>query len=130
MPSLKNIKSANTFKLPPILNGLVNSIILAIALSIILGIAFFFTPMRETMLPALSAVIIVVSVFWGGRITAKNVGSKGLILGATVGLAFFVLTSIVTISDGTTITFSAVAKQLGLCLVAGALGGIFGVSEK
>ena len=129
MPSFKNTKRSN-INLTPILAGLLNSIILAIALSIILGIAFFFTPMRETMLPALSAVIIVVSVFWGGRITAKSVGSKGLILGAIVGLAFFVLTGIVTISDGTTITFSAVAKQLGLCVVAGALGGIFGVSER
>ena len=130
MPSLKNIKGANVFKLPPILNGLLNSIVLAIILSIILGVAFFYTPMRETLLPALSAVIIVISVFWGGRITAKSVGSKGLILGACVGLAFFILTGIVTISDGTVITFSAFAKQLGLCLVAGALGGIFGVSEK
>ncbi|MBS3969103.1 MAG: TIGR04086 family membrane protein [Clostridia bacterium] len=130
MPSLRNIPGPNTFKFHPILNGLLNSIILAIALSVILGIIFFFTPMQETMLSALSAVIIVVSVFWGGRITAKSVGSKGLLLGASVGLTFFVLTGIIAIFDGTTVTFSAIAKQLGLCLVAGALGGIFGVSEK
>ena len=129
MPSFKNIKRSNIFKLPPILTGLLNSIILAITLSIILGITFLFAPVRETMLPALSAVIIVVSVFWGGRITAKKVGSKGLILGATVGLAFFILTGIITISGGTALTFSAITKQFGLCVVAGALGGIFGVSE-
>ncbi|WP_028307246.1 TIGR04086 family membrane protein [Desulfitibacter alkalitolerans] len=130
MPSLRNIPRLTSFKFHPILNGLLNSVILAIALSVILGIIFFFTPMQETMLSALSAVIIVVSVFWGGRITAKSVGSKGLLFGASVGLTFFVLTGIIAIFDGTTITFSAIVKQLGLCLVAGALGGIFGVSEK
>jgi len=113
-----------------ILIGILNSIILAIALSILLGIVFFFTSMRETMLPALAAVIIVVSVFWGGRITAKRIGSKGLILGAGVGLAFFVLTGIVTFFDGASFIFSSIIKQFGLCLVAGALGGIFGVSER
>ncbi|KUO52191.1 MAG: hypothetical protein APF76_03905 [Desulfitibacter sp. BRH_c19] len=130
MPSLKNIPKINTFKFHPILNGLLSSIILAIAFSVILGIIFFFTPMQETMLSALSAVIIVVSVFWGGRVTARSVGAKGLLFGASVGLAFFVLTGIIAIFDGTAITLGAISKQLGLCLVAGALGGIFGVSEK
>ena len=113
-----------------ILTGLLNSIILAITLSVLLGIVFFLTPVRETMLPALSAVIIVISVFWGGRITAKGVGSKGLILGTIVGLAFFVLTGIVTIFDGASLVFFDITKQFGLCLVAGALGGILGVSER
>lgn len=126
---MQSIRRSNIFKFTPILTGLLNSIILAVTFSIILGITFFFAPVRETMLPALSAVIIVISVFWGGRTAAKRVGSRGLILGATVGLAFFILTTIITVSDGTALTFFATAKQFGLCLVAGALGGIFGVSE-
>lgn len=130
MQSLKNILTINTFKFHPVLNGLLSSIILAIGLSLILGIIFFFTPMQETMLSALSAVIIVVSVFWGGRVTARSIGANGLFFGASVGLIFFVLTGIVAIFDGTAITLLAISKQMGLCLVAGALGGIFGVSEK
>lgn len=130
MLSIKNIPRINSLKVHPLVQGLLSTIILAMILSIILGIVFFFSPMQETLLSALSAVIIIVSVFWGGRITAKNIGSRGLIFGATVGLIFFILTGIIAIFDGATITFASISKQLGLCLVAGALGGIFGVSEK
>lgn len=130
MPSIKNIPNLGTIRVHPLIHGLLSTTILAMILSVILGIIFFLTPMQETLLTALSAVIIIVSVFWGGRITAKKVGSKGLLFGAAVGLIFFFLTGIIAVFDGAAITFAAISKQLGLCLIAGALGGIFGVSEK
>lgn len=130
MSSLKSMPKFSSLNFPPIISGLFSCVLLAVVLSIVLGLIFFFTPMRETMFAALASVIVVVSVFWGGRVAARLAGSKGLLLGAGVGLAFFVITGIIGIIGATEILAIEIIKKLALCLIAGALGGLLGVSER
>ena len=130
MPALKNIFKIGSLNLHPVIYGLINSVASALVLSIVLALVFFLTPMKETMLASLSIVIIVVSVFLGGKIASKITKSKGLVIGTGVGLSFFVLIGLISLITGSTFVLVDVIKNLALCIIAGALGGIIGVSAK
>ncbi|MGI6451958.1 MAG: TIGR04086 family membrane protein [Syntrophomonadaceae bacterium] len=110
------------------LHGVARALLLSLVLCIAAALVIYYSNLQETLLVPLSRIILVLSIFWGGCYASRQYGSKGLIRGMTVGLIFFVIMAIASaIVNISSITVGALLYSLGICLAAGALGGIMGI---
>lgn len=88
----------------------------------------YFTGIRETLLSTLGRLILIITVFGAGCSVSRQYGSKGLVRGMTIGLAFFILMLIGTVGVyPELITFKSFLSILAITVTAGGLGGILGI---
>lgn len=111
------------------LTGLLYTLVIALFLSLLIGILFYYTPLSEALLPVLSGLIIALAVFSGSLKAARMTGTRGLLQGLAVGFFFFIVTAVIGWTSAPFIA-SAVGKKLGICLLAGAMGGIAGIASQ
>lgn len=88
----------------------------------------YYTGIKETVLPSLGQLILILTVFGAGCSVSRQYGSKGLVRGITIGLAFFILMLIGTMAlNSELISFKSFLITLGITIAAGGLGGILGI---
>jgi putative membrane protein (TIGR04086 family) len=116
--------------LNPLLYGYLHSLGSSILLTIIVGFIFHFSSLSEAHIKTFSAVIILISVFWGGFKAAYNCDSRGLFYGLGVGLFFLLSTIFITFLVTEPINFKDVFNRFIICMLGGALGGVIGVFLK
>jgi len=115
-------------KLPVELIGVGKGLLITLILCFLMAPLIYFTGIKETIMPTLGNIILAIGVFWCGCSVSRFYGSKGLVRGLIMGLAFFIFLLIVTfICDFSLISIKAFFYTLSLCLVSGALGGILGI---
>ncbi|MGE5391039.1 MAG: TIGR04086 family membrane protein [Deltaproteobacteria bacterium] len=116
-------------KIPGIeVKGLSRGLLVSIILTLATAIIVYYSGIKETTLPLIGNIILLVSVFWAGCYVSRQYGSKGLVRGITMGLIFFVLMLIATyIFNPSLIGFAAFMQSLAVCIISGALGGIVGI---
>ncbi len=124
-----NSNAAAAGKAHLFLLGLVISLICAFFLSIIFGTILYFTNLSETFLPTLSLIGVTLSLFVGSATAAKISGTKGLLLGLSIGFAFILINIILSLLFGNPLVSTIVLKKSIICLLAGGLGGVFGVTQ-
>lgn len=113
----------------PIRRGLLSTLCTAFLLILISALIFHFTPISEAFLPITSLIILSVSAFVGGCVGAREAGIRGLLHGIIIGTVFFLLIAILAlIIAPETLAIIHIIKKLLACVVAGALGGILGIS--
>lgn len=110
---------------PPILDGILMASLLMVTFSIILGLLFYATPLSESWLHPASIIIVILSLFFGGRRTAKKAGKKGLVHGAAIGLIYLLIMFILSITKD--ISWFAFMEKSVYALIASGIGGIIGV---
>ena len=120
--------SWSVIRLSPILVGLLLSLALSLFLSILVGVLLHFTSLSEAALPTAGLLIMLVSVFGGGSLAARLAGSRGLVMGFNVALAYLLLALIFSLFFQAKISFSLLASRAVLAFLAGALGGVFGLA--
>lgn len=109
--------------------GLGRGLLVSLLLALTSATIVYYSGLKETILPVLGNVIIIISVFWAGCYVSRQHGSKGLVRGVTMGVVFFVLMLIATyIFHPSLISFKAFMQSLAICLISGALGGIMGIT--
>lgn len=109
--------------------GLVHALLASLLLSFLVGGLLHFTALPERLLPSLSLIILLLSLFWGGCQAARVAGSRGLVLGLEVGLGYFLLSLAVILAfGGPGLTGLEALRRAAFTLLGGALGGIFGVA--
>lgn len=111
-----------------VLTGLLFTSLTGLGMALILGLVLYFTPLSESMLPLMASIITALAVFLGGLQAARASASRGLIMGVSVSLLFFLL--IIAVGWGSSLSPEAALKKLGLCLLAGAMGGVAGITGK
>lgn len=100
----------------------------SVLLCLVTAALVYFTGIRETLLPTLGKLIIILTVFGAGCSVSRQYGSKGLVRGMTIGLAFFILMLIATIGlRPELISFKSFFSMLAITITAGGLGGILGI---
>lgn len=112
-----------------ILTGLLWSLLTGLLLASVTGLLLYFTPLSEGLLPLLASIILALAVFGGGLQAARLAAARGFAQGIGVGLSFF----LVILALGWTaapLLLAAFAKKLGLCLLAGAMGGVAGMAGR
>ncbi len=97
-------------------------------LCIVLATIFYYTGLRETLLPSLGKIILTIAVFFASAQVSHYHGNKGLVRGVTIGIIFFIIVLILTlIFNKTILSFVAFFYSLAICVIAGGLGGILGI---
>jgi len=110
------------------LKGLGKGILLSLVLCLLVTPLIYFTGIKETVMSTLGNIILAVGIFGCSCYVSKSYGSKGLVRGISMGLVFFILMLIATfIFNSSLIGFKTFIYTLGLCVVAGGLGGILGI---
>lgn len=112
-----------------LLLGLLYALVVASIQAVLLGILFYATPLSEAWLPLLAMVILALAVFIGALQAARLAGSRGLWQGLGVALLFILVLLALSSTYGA-LTFKALVQKLGLSLLAGAMGGIAGVTTR
>jgi len=104
------------------------ALVWSVFLCVVIAIVVYFTGIKETLLPTLGKMIIILTVFGAGCSVSRHYGSKGLVRGMTMGIAFFILMVIATIGfQPELISFKSFLSMLAITLTAGGLGGILGI---
>jgi len=108
--------------------GLGRGLLISLILSLISAITVYYTGIRETVLPMLGNIILMLGVFSVACYVSRQHGSKGLVRGITMGILFFIIMLIATyIFNPSLISLKAFLQTLAICVFAGALGGIVGI---
>lgn len=102
--------------------GVVSAILVMLILSLLMAIIVYFSPIAEDSLHGVAVIINAIAIFIGGYITAHLAGSRGLLLGLTTAALILMLMILFGPGEGGNITLKVV-----YCLLAGMIGGIFGV---
>ncbi|AEF94198.1 hypothetical protein Desca_1339 [Desulfotomaculum nigrificans CO-1-SRB] len=128
-PIKQNTPGPPFFNYTAILRGTLVSLGFSLGLSILAGLAYYFTSISENSIPWVAATILFVSVSLGSGYAAKRARSKGLFNGIGVGVLTFILIWILTglFLPGNILLVGALGK-LALTVIAGGIGGMIGVS--
>lgn len=104
------------------------ALVWSVLLCLVTAAVVYFSGIRETLLPTLGKLIIILTVFGAGCSVSRHYGSKGLVRGMTMGIAFFILMLIATIGlRPELISFKSFLSMLAITVTAGGLGGILGI---
>lgn len=113
----------------PVLTGLGVSLIVSLAAGTLGGLILYFTPLPEYYLGTIALLAAILGVFSGGFTCARRAGARGLWHGAQVGLGYVAIAVILTLTIANyPWQTGAFLSFLAYSLIAGALGGIVGVS--
>lgn len=114
--------------LPVEIKGLGKALACAVVLGLIAALAVYYSGLQETLLNPLGKLALIISIFWGGCYVSKSYGSKGMIRGMSLGVMFFIIMLVATLSFAPAhIGIKSFLYSLLLCVVAGGLGGILGI---
>lgn len=115
-----------SFHLSLVFKGTLIAAGIALLLSIILGLLFTFTPLQESAIAY--NLIVGVSVFVAGVMTAYRAGMKGLFYGIGIGIGFIVLLLLLfTILSPDSPSWLSLGEKSIVILAASGIGGIIGV---
>lgn len=118
------------FNYMAILKGTGFALISSVCLVAISGTVLYFSPAIEEWVPLLALGIFFLSALSGGFIAARRAGCKGLIHGLGVGVLFLLLTIIISLFMHAQLLGISLAKKVISSVLAGLLGGIWGVGNK
>lgn len=112
-----------------VFKGILAALVITFLGCIILGLSYHFTMLSEKTLPVTASVLFYTSIFLGSILAAWGAGHKGLLHGITVTIIFIILSMIIAklfLQMGT--SFPIIAQKGLIAVLAGAVGGIIGVS--
>lgn len=109
-----------------ILKGILAAAILAMFLSLILGVLTTYTSLPESEMS--NNIIICASIFISAFITAYKAGTKGMYHGLSVGLGFLLLIVVLSaVFWPHTPSLVTIGEKAVFALVSGGIGGIIGM---
>ncbi|MGI5880377.1 MAG: TIGR04086 family membrane protein [Syntrophomonadaceae bacterium] len=104
------------------------SILISLVLCILAGTTVYYSSIPDTSMALIGKLIVLFSIFWAGCYVSRHYGSKGLVRGISMGIAFFIIMLIATLAfDTSLISLGGVLYTLTTCIIAGGLGGILGL---
>ncbi|MDD2235476.1 MAG: TIGR04086 family membrane protein [Desulfitobacteriaceae bacterium] len=117
---------ANSFKISLVLKGILIAASFAMVLSLGYGLLLSISNLPES--DPVFSIIFSFSIFAAALIITNKAGSKGLIYGLFIGLGFIILLLLsFGIFFSEHISLLKIGERLIFALVAGSIGGIFGV---
>ena len=119
----------NKLNLKAVFSGSLISLILTVILIFICAIIYYFSNISQNVVNLIIFFIAILSVFWGGFITSKNVSSKGFLYGLMTAVFYFIIIIAAAFIINKNFSLSAnILTMLGGGICAGILGGTLGVN--
>lgn len=114
---------------PAIIKGTGLALVSSVCLVAVSGTVLYFSPAIEKWVPLIALGIFFLSTLSGGVLAARKASCKGLLHGLGVGILFLLLTFLIsTFLPGQLLGLSLTQKIVS-SLLAGVLGGIWGVGS-
>ena len=113
------------------LKSLVLSFIFTFILVLIVSILLTYTPLKESRIPLLNTIIMIISITVGSIYIAFKVGEKGWLNGGIVGVLYFlilVLLNYLFIRPFILDVYSV--SKFFISLITGIIGGMIGINLK
>ncbi len=123
------VKPQGNINFMAILYGSLLAVIASVILMAIGGTVMFYTIFNERLIPVIGLAILFVSIFAGGFVSARRAGKMGWLHGLGVGLIFLILATIFSAIFPQGVFGFTVLKKILASVIAGCLGGIWGVGE-
>lgn len=112
----------------PLIIGIVVSLITSIAIIAICAIAVTNLSVSDDALLVMTLISMGLGAFIGGIVSAKIYKQKGFLIGALNGIAFFLITTIISIAvNPAAITIISLIKLL-IFVLSSMIGGVIGVN--
>lgn len=111
------------------LKGIIYAILFTVVVFLISAILLSYTSLPEDSIPVISTAVKLIGAAVSGFVPAKRSGNRGIITGAASGLLYIliiVITAALTTQES--VFGMNVLTTALLCILSGALGGIFGVN--
>lgn len=113
----------------PVAQGTVVSLAIGLAGTLLLSLIFYTTSLSEAYLQPSGNVLYLAGAFFGGFVSAKKAGRKGMQFGVATGLCYsLVFAIIILIFAPATFTGLAFGLKCLYALVVAVVGGIFGIA--
>jgi putative membrane protein (TIGR04086 family) len=114
-----------------ILKSLLLSFISTFILVIVISLLLTYTPLKESRIPLLNTIIMIVSIAVGSIYIAVKIGEKGWMNGGIVGVLYFlilVFLNYLFIRPFNMDLYSL--SKLFISLIVGIIGGVIGINVK
>lgn len=114
-----------------ILKGIALAYIITIIMMLIFSLILTYTSLKESMIPILNTITMIVSIVLGSIYLTIKIGEKGWMNGMIVGVLYFLILLLlnkITINESnlSIISFS----KLIISIVTGIIGGMIGINLK
>ena len=114
-----------------IFKGLVLAYIVTIILVLIASILLTYTPLKETTIPLLNTIIMIISITFGAVYIAIKIKEKGWLNGGILGILYFFVLILLNYLFIKPFTFDIISiSKFFISLITGIIGGILGINIK
>ncbi len=124
-------KSRGPFNIWTYGRGLVRGYVLALMLFLVCGVLITYTGLGEGIIPLVTSIIMILGVAYAALYAVANIGSKGWLHGAIIGLVFMFLLIVLSkmfITDY--LLDKYVMYKVLISVVTGSIGGMIGINIK
>lgn len=111
--------------------ALVLSYILTLILILIMSLLLTYTSLKESNIPLLNTIIMIISISFGGLYIAIKVEENGWLNGGILGILYFLILVFLNYLFVKPFTFDifSISKFL-ISLITGIIGGVLGINLK
>ena len=114
-----------------ILKSLALSFIFTLVLVLIVSILLTYTPLKESRIPLLNTIIMIISITVGSIYIAIKIGERGWLNGGLVGILYFLILVLLNYLFIKPFVFDVYSiSKFFISLVTGIIGGMIGINIK
>ncbi|NMB07804.1 MAG: TIGR04086 family membrane protein [Tissierellia bacterium] len=123
----------NSFKfgIKYLFKALVLSYIFTLVLILIITFLLTYTSLKESTIPLLNTIIIIISITIGSIYISIKIGEKGWLNGGMLGILYFLILLLLNYLFVKPFTFDIFSfSKFFISLITGIIGGILGINLK
>lgn len=114
-----------------LLKALALSYILTLILVLIISFLLTYTALKETIIPLLNTIIIIISITIGAIYIAIKIGEKGWLNGGILGILYFLILLLLNFLFVKPFTFDVFSlSKFFMAVFTGIIGGVLGINLK
>ncbi len=129
----ENIKTVEEVGIISFLTSFLKGILIAFLFTVVVflvsAVLLSYTSLPEESIPVISTAVKLIGALISGFIPAKKSGNRGILTGALSGLLYILIIFITaSLTTPESVFNMKILTTALLCVLSGALGGIFGVN--
>lgn len=114
-----------------IIKGLVLAYVFTLVLVLVVSFLLTYTRLKESTIPLLNTIIMIISISVGAIYIAVNIGERGWLNGGILGVFYFVILILFNYLFVKPFTFDIFSiSKFFISLITGIIGGILGINLK
>lgn len=114
-----------------IIKGLALAYVFTLVLVLVVSFLLTYTRLKESTIPLLNTIIMIISISVGAIYIAVNIGERGWLNGGILGVFYFVILILFNYLFVKPFTFDIFSiSKFFISLITGIIGGILGINLK